>query len=186
MHRHPLEKQAGRLNEIASRVGRRLMVWIKQIEGQEQNLVRIVGRDIDSGRLITEDVLNRDGEVIKVPVLPDADFRENWKLYQKTVSELLTEQRHRAAMGAGKGGQPLDDAKFEESLRELARQTVLEMSDADLAKLLAARKPAKPVGEVEAAILARNEAPNGALSMLEKTPSPAPDDFLADLTKDDK
>lgn len=135
--RHPLTIEAGRLNAVAQRIGKRLIRWCLQTQGHEVELERVVGRDPETGVDIREPVL-RDGKPVLVPLLPDEDFRESWKLYQRTVSDLLVEQRERAKLGA-KNPQTWDDATFDARLAALAKQAVLAMPADELRDLLKQR-----------------------------------------------
>lgn len=147
--KHPLEIEAGRLNQIAHRLGNRLLLWLRETEengppGKARKpkmveLTRVVGRDMESGRLLTEPVVDSTGATMLVPILPDDDFRETFKLYERAVRNLLVEQRARAAMGAGKGGAPLDDAKFTAGLDALVRETIQQMPLSELREIIKAR-----------------------------------------------
>ena len=136
--RHPLEREASRLNSLARRVGLRLTIMMRRIEDKEVVLEKVTGRDPETGQEHTTPVLDQHGNKIMVPLMPDKDFRENWKLYQQTVMQLLQEQRARAAL-APESKQPIDDATFERQLKELAKQALNEMSDGELSELLARR-----------------------------------------------
>lgn len=138
--RHPLQTEAQRSLGVARRLGRRLMRWLKVTDKETTELERIVGRDPETGRNITEQVLSDDGKPIIVPILPDEEFRKTWELYERTVRYLLVEQRARASMGDGKGGPPMSDAAFEAQIRELAQRAVLEMPRAELDALLKQRR----------------------------------------------
>lgn len=148
--KHPLEIEAGRLNQIAHRLGNRLLLWLRETEETPEKpglarkpkmvkLERVVGRDMESGRLIQEPVTDKDGNEMLVPILPNEDFRDTFKLYERAVRNLLVEQRARAAMGAGKGGAPVDDETFEREIAELARETIKNMPIGELRELLKAR-----------------------------------------------
>jgi hypothetical protein len=148
--KHPLEIEAGRLNQIAHRLGNRLLMWLRETEEQPEKpgmarrpkmtkLTRVVGRDMESGRLLEDPVVDKDGNEMLVPILPNEDFRDTFKLYERAVRNLLVEQRARAAMGVGKGGAPLDDATFKAGLDELVRETIKSMPIAELRELLKAR-----------------------------------------------
>jgi hypothetical protein len=147
--KHPLEIEAGRLNQIAHRLGNRLLLWLRETEengppGKARKpkmvtLTRVVGRDMESGRLLTEPITDKDGAEMLVPILPDDDFRQTFQLYERAVRNLLVEQRARAAMGAGKGGAPLDDEKFNAGLNQLVQETIKQMPLSELRELIKAR-----------------------------------------------
>lgn len=147
--KHPLEIEAGRLNQIAHRLGNRLLMWLRETEedgapGKARKpkmtkLTRVVGRDMESGRLLEDPVVDKDGNEMLVPILPNEDFRDTFKLYERAVRNLLVEQRARAAMGAGKGGAPLDDATFKAGLDDLVRETIKSMPIGELRELLKGR-----------------------------------------------
>lgn len=138
--RHPLEREAGRLNHIAHRVGQRLLRWIKAVEAAPHiELRRVIGRDPESGLDLTEQVLDANKQPVLVPVLPDEDFRRSWDLYERTIRCLLIEQRQRAILAPGKGGPPISDEEYERQLSKLARSTLLEMPKSELLDLLRER-----------------------------------------------
>ncbi len=153
LKRHPLELEAARSLSIAKRIGRRLIRWAAQVEGKETELERTIGRDPDTGVDIRETVKDpATGEAIMVPILPDKDFLASWELYERSVRNLLQEQRHRATMGTDKGGQAMDDATFDAKIAELTRRAVLEMPKAELEALLRQRSidvPAQPFASVD-------------------------------------
>jgi hypothetical protein len=137
--RAALQIEAQRSLGIARRVGRRLVRWLRETDRQEEVLERIVGRDPETGRDIREPVYTAEGKTILVPVLPTDDVRKAWDLYERTVRNLLSEQRARATMNDGKGAVPVDDATFDARLAELAKAAVLEMPRAELEAILRQR-----------------------------------------------
>lgn len=155
LKRHPLELEASRSLQIAKRVGRRLVRWIRVLEREEVTLQRVVGRDPESGRDLFEDVKNAEGEPIMVPVLPDEDFRKSWDLYERTVRSLLAEQRMRYAMVREQP--PITDEQYKRDLAELARDAVLNMPRAELEQLLRQR-------HVDIVANATNAQPTGQTS----------------------
>ncbi len=115
------------------------MTWMRAIETKTTKLERVVGRDPETGRAIYELVHDQDGNTIEVPLLPDEDFRENWKLFEKTVVSILHEERERSKMLSKNGAPQISDEEFEAKLKDIARQAVLEMPADELKALLALR-----------------------------------------------
>lgn len=146
MARSQLQFEASRSLGIARRVGRRLMRWVKQIDGHEIELERIVGRDPETGVDIMETVYSNDLDVhgkrkpIMVPLLPSKDFLQSWELYERTVRNLLQEQRARAAMATKDGAVQVSDEVFDAQIAELARRAIVEMPRAELEALLKERR----------------------------------------------
>lgn len=70
---------------------------------------------------------------------PDEDTRETLRWYKDTVLGLLKEQRERARLAAASGSQPLSDPEYNEAIAALKREALLEMSDDEMAKLMAER-----------------------------------------------
>lgn len=122
MHRHKLDIEASRLSNLAQRLGKRLRAWCQQTDRPE-------------------------GEM---PVLPDEDVRETFKLYSGTVKWMLEEQRHRAKLAGKDGVAELTDEQYAEGLKQLANETAAHMSDRDFEELLEARAKAINATVVEA------------------------------------
>lgn len=138
--RHRLQTEAKRSLRLVRTIGRRLVNWTTRTEGHEVELERVIGRDPETGVDIRETVKGSDGQAIMVPVLPDDGFRENWNLYERSLRNLLAEQRAREQMARASGADELSDAEFEARLRELAEQAIREMPRDELERVLAARK----------------------------------------------
>lgn len=145
--RHVLDVETERLMNLCMRVGRRLRNWIRKMP-EERAAMRF---DRETGTHYP--ILDQDGKQVMEPLIPDRDWIENAEWYQRTLLSLLREQRERAKMTSGKGGPALDDATFEDELRELARQTIREMPESDLRALLAERtievEPTEPTGKAK-------------------------------------
>jgi hypothetical protein len=201
--KHPLEIEAGRLNQIAHRLGNRLLLWLRETEengppGKARKpkmikLERVTGRDLETGETMREPVIDANGQEMLVPILPDDDFRETFKLYERAVRNLLVEQRARAAMGAGKGGAPLDDEKFNAGLNQLVQETIKQMPLSELREIIKARAldvdvPVSPMGESMTEAPARTESSSSApvsVADAEVTPPLGNGDFLPGLMGDD-
>ena len=135
-----LHYEAQRSLGIARRVGRRLMRWLKQTDGHEEEISRVVGRDPETGRELRDPIVDKDGVVMVGPILPDQEFRDAWTQYERTVRNLLNEQRLRAQMVEKSNAPQISDEQYEAQIAELARRAVLEMPRAELESLLAARR----------------------------------------------
>lgn len=138
--RHRLQLEAQRHLGVVRRIGRRLANWLDRSKDLEVDLERIVGRDPESGRDLTELVTDADGKHVKVPLLPDADFRQNWELYERALRNLLAEQRARAALADKSPAPQISDEVYEAQIAQLARKAVMEMPRAELEALLTARR----------------------------------------------
>ncbi len=131
--RHVLDVETERLLHLARRVGLRLRTWARQMPTERAAVLNIDGEWIP--------VLDDEGKPVMMPLIPDKEFRENAEWYSKSILGLLKEQRERAKLTPNNGGAPIDDETFELELADLARQTIREMPEAELAKLLAERVP---------------------------------------------
>lgn len=132
--------EAQRGLRLTRTIGRRLINWLEATKRTEVTLLRTIGRDPETGIDITEPVLDLDGKQVIVPVIPDDGFRKNWDLYERSLRNLLAEQRAREQMARASGAVELSDAEFEARLRELAEQAIREMPRDELERVLAARK----------------------------------------------
>lgn len=141
LRRHLLEAEAERLMLILRRVQRRLLHWVRVMPNE-----RAAVRRTEDG---WEPILDKDGNQIMMPLIPDHEFVQSADWCTRTMLGLLKEQRERAKFAVGtKGALPIDDETLEAELAELARTHVLELSDAELAKLIAERAievPSTPV-----------------------------------------
>ncbi len=146
MARQALHFEAQRSLSIARRIGRRLGRWLTATDKQREQLTRVVGRDPETGREIREPILGEGGETLMGPILPDEEFRKSWETYERTVRNLLVEQRARAAMTPANGAPPMSDEAFQESIAQLARQAIMEMPRAELEDLLRSRHMAIVAG----------------------------------------
>lgn len=109
-------------------------------------VTRVVGRD-DTGKDITEPVLDADGRQVIQPWLPDSAWRENFELSSKLITKLLVEQRERAKLGAKTGAPIISDEAFEESMKQLTEDAVREMPRAELERLIAEKPQPTPQPE---------------------------------------
>ena len=76
--------------------------------------------------------------------LPDEGAVNNLKWYSSTCLGLLKEQRERGRLAQLSGLNELTEAEHAEALDAFRRETLLAMSDAELERLQAERKAAKP------------------------------------------
>lgn len=144
--RQALHFEAQRSLGIARKVGRRLVRWLIATDKKREPITRVVGRDPETGRELREEIHGEDGKPIMGPILPDEEFRKSWETYERTVRNLLVEQRARAAMTPANGAPPMSDEDFQASIAQLARQAVLEMPRGELEELLRARHVAIVAG----------------------------------------
>lgn len=72
-------------------------------------------------------------------IVPNEDWRKSFELYERTVINMLREQRERAKLAAKGGGPPLGDAEFEAELAALAKETLEGMPEREFRALCAAR-----------------------------------------------
>lgn len=70
---------------------------------------------------------------------PDEDTRETMRWYKDTVLGLLKEQRERARLAAAAGVPELSEPEYDKAIAALKREALLEMSDEEMAKLMAER-----------------------------------------------
>ncbi len=127
--KHPLDVEAGRLLELSIRLGRRLRVALVQTDKANAKL-----HDLDGA--------------LYQPKLPDEAWRETFKLYDKSVSNLLREQRERIALGllirkVNGGTNALTEEEYKSELATIAQEHLLEMSEDEFKVLRAKRTAAK-------------------------------------------
>lgn len=147
--RQALHFEAQRSLGIARKVGRRLVRWLIATDKKREPITRVVGRDPETGRELREEIHGEDGKPMMGPILPDEEFRKSWETYERTVRNLLVEQRARAAMTPANGAPPMSDEDFQASIAQLARQAVLEMPRGELEELLRARHVAIVAGATD-------------------------------------
>lgn len=133
--KHVLELEASSFAWITRKIGRRLHRWLKATPDEIQGHMS----KWEEGRLVTYPMLHADGSPVMVPCIPDQDFRETYRWYSSSVTNLLREQRERAKMGPKNGGPALSDEDFEKGLQDLVAHAIRTMPETQLRELLQER-----------------------------------------------
>lgn len=79
-------------------------------------------------------------QTVGLMTLPDEEWRECFQLYQRTVMDLLREQRVRAGLAFDSDLPKLTPAEYQAKLRELVTEVVCALPDADMTALVAKRQ----------------------------------------------
>lgn len=75
--------------------------------------------------------------------LPDKESRESLKWYSETTLGLLKEQRERAKLAQLSGLPQLSEEEHQQALEAFRRETMLSLTDEELARLAAERQAAR-------------------------------------------
>lgn len=90
------------------------------------------------GRRLKNHIGKLDGRGV-----PDEGTRETLRWYKDAVLGLLKEERERARFAAASGLNEIPEAEHQEALDAFRRETMLEMSDEEMAKLVDERAKAR-------------------------------------------